>query len=246
MPNPYFQFKHFTLYQDQCAMKVTTDGCLFGAWCAEEISGFTNQTPSKPNRNTTILDIGTGTGLLSLMIAQKNEVRIDAIEIEPQAAKQAQNNCEASPFNGQIRVLEKDLLKLDNGPYDCIVSNPPFYENELQSGSSQKNIAHHSHQLSWKELFAAINKLLAADGVFFLLLPFKRSKELPSYLQAENLHANKIVTVQQSVHHAPFRILVKGSRSQLLIKEEQLAIWNENRQYTPEFTRLLKDYYLYL
>src|SRR5688572_25058776 len=134
MPNTYFQFKQFTIHQDRSAMKVTTDACLFGAWCATEI----NQD------NKRLLDIGTGTGLLSLMIAQKNKLLIDAVEIEEQAAVQAVENVKASPWKESVHVIHKNIRDFNSEKkYNYIISNPPFYENELSGERMEKNIAHH-------------------------------------------------------------------------------------------------------
>jgi tRNA1Val (adenine37-N6)-methyltransferase len=243
MANPYFQFKQFTVYHDQCAMKVTTDGCLFGAWCAEELSRKRNEHTA---HISTVLDIGTGTGLLSLMVAQKVDAVIEAVEIDAAAATQAIANVAASPFRERITVLQKDILELKGVQYDVILSNPPFYENELRSGSLAKDTAHHSHQLTWANLFTAINHLLSPEGIFYLLLPYKRAAELEAFVQKEKLYVNKIVTVAQSTSHSPFRLLVQGSRTAMPLVEEHLSIRNAQQQYTPEFTALLKDYYLYL
>lgn len=225
-------------------MKVTTDGCLFGAWCAEELSrmGITEKK-SAPVR---ALDIGAGTGLLSLMVAQKNTLSIKAVEIDAGAATQATENAATSPFRGQIEVVQSDVLQFGTQGYDVIFSNPPFYENELKSGNKAKDTAHHSHQLTWAELFAAINRLLAPDGIFFLLLPYKRAGELEDYLKKENLFIHTLVRVKQSTSHAPFRLMVQGSRIASPLREEELAIRDERQQYTPAFVDLLKDYYLYL
>jgi tRNA1Val (adenine37-N6)-methyltransferase len=244
MANAYFQFKQFTIHQDQCAMKVTTDGCLFGAWCAEELSR--KSAPEKQNNPARTLDIGTGTGLLSLMVAQKNALHIHAVEIDSAAAAQASANAAASTFSRQIQVIHTDVLHLREHAYDVILSNPPFYEKELKSGIVAKDTAHHSHQLTWAELFAAINRLLDGQGVFFLLLPYKRAGELEGYLKRENLFVNKLVRVKQSTRHSPFRIMIRGSRVAFPLVEEVLSITDEHRQYTPEFVALLKDFYLYL
>lgn len=244
MANAYFRFKQFTVHQDQCAMKVTTDGCLFGAWCAMELSRLLPAAPLSPSPGA--LDIGTGTGLLSLMVAQKAALAIDAVEIDPGAAAQAAANAAASPFSGQVRVVETDIRQLKGRSYEVIFSNPPFYENELTSGNAAKDTAHHSQQLSWDGLFAAIGSLLAVNGVFFLLLPFKRAGEVERYLQKEGLYINKLVRVHPSTRHAPFRIMVQGSREASPHVVEELSIRDEHNQYTPEFTALLKDYYLYL
>lgn len=244
MANAYFRFKQFTVQQDLCAMKVTTDGCLFGAWCAAEIGRMVEEgTITLPAQ---ALDIGTGTGLLSLMVAQKTALQIDAVEIDAAAAAQAAGNVATSPFSGQIKVRESDVLQLDEQGYGVIFSNPPFYENELKSGNHAKDTAHHSHQLTWAELFAAIQRLLHAHGVFFLLLPTKREGELEGYLEKEGLYINRVVRVQQTTRHTPFRLMVQGSRTATGLAEEIFSIKDEHQQYTPEFTALLKDYYLYL
>ena len=134
MPNPYFQFKQFIIYHDRCAMKVTTDSCLFGSWCADEIKNDNNKDEIKK-----ILDIGAGSGLLSLMIAQRNDCFIDAIEIDEAAAKQAKENVAASPWKDRIEVHQINALHHSYQQlYDVIVSNPPFYENELESPHTKK------------------------------------------------------------------------------------------------------------
>lgn len=244
MANAYFRFKQFTVHQDHCAMKVTTDGCLFGAWCAAEISRLVQPRSAAPP--PAALDIGTGTGLLSLMVAQKAPLPIDAVEIDRAAAAQAVENVTTSPYSNQIRIMETDVLQLKNKSYWVIFSNPPFYENELTSGNAAKDTAHHSQQLTWEQLFAALNSLLGPNGVFFLLLPFKRAGEVERYLQKEGFFINKMARVHQSTRHAPFRIMIQGSREASPHEVEELFIRDEYQQYTPGFTALLKDYYLYL
>jgi tRNA1Val (adenine37-N6)-methyltransferase len=222
-------------------MKVTTDGCLFGAWAAREIN---NEKLKIKN----VLDIGTGTALLSLMIAQKNKMVIDAVEIDKEASKQAKENIEASAWKNNIHIFNEDILSFQPGKkYDCIISNPPFYENELASGIRKKNIAHHSEQLTISQVLKSIQLLLEEDGVFFLMLPFKRKKEVEALLHQNELPVIDSVIVKQSVNHAPFRILLKGTNRKIHSENSvTISIWNEEQQYTGEFIDLLKDYYLYL
>ena len=240
MANPYFRFKQFTVFHDRSAMKVTTDACLFGAWCADVIM---NLNPPVEN----VLDIGTGTGLLSLMIEQKNKIRIDAVEIEEESAAQALENFTASPWKKNLQVITTDIQRLEaDKKYDCIVSNPPFYENELNSRHQKKNLAHHSAQLTLIQLLTSIKTHLKENGVFFLLLPYKRVSEIEKILQNQGFFIHRSVIVQQSLSHQPFRFMLMASSQEMDSITSTLSICIENQQYSPEFTALLKDYYLYL
>lgn len=243
MPNAYFQFKQFIVRQDQCAMKVTTDACLFGAWVAREAS---RKQPTVDSQK--LLDIGAGTGLLSLMVAQKNNGSVDAIEVDALAATQAAENVAVSPWSERISVLHKDVL-LWQPPvrYDCIFSNPPFYENELKSIKETKNIAHHDQGLKLAELLLFINNNLADEGYFFLLLPAKREKELTSLLANHRFFLQQKVLVQQTLKHQPFRLMIQGRRQKLEnVAQEKISIKDENDAYSTAFISLLKNYYLYL
>jgi tRNA1Val (adenine37-N6)-methyltransferase len=228
MPNPFFQFKQFTVYHDRTAMKVTTDACLFGAWCSEQMR---NELFHKDNA----LEIGAGTGLLSLMVAQKNEIVIDAVEIDAAAAEQACENIKASPWKDRLFINHADILQFaPHKQYDCIFSNPPFYEHEIESVSDQKKLAHHGLGLKLDQLFAILSSFIKPEGILQL------KKNQFSVL-------NKTL-VRQSVSHQPFRIMLIGTKekSNKPAKEHIISIWDESRQYTPEFVDLLKDYYLYL
>lgn len=244
MPNPWFQFKQFTIQQDRCAMKVTTDACLFGAWTAHQLN--------KEKSVNSILDIGTGTGLLSLMVAQQSAARIDAIEIDSDTCEQATSNVHDSPWRERITIIHgnaKDKLQTLNKPYDIIISNPPFYENELQSGNLQKDMAHHSTELSLDELIQVISReILNPSGQFYLLLPFKREQEIDKAFTKAELAITRKILVRQSTRHHFFRIMLAGRKghSSVPAVTEELAIRDDKDQYTPEFTSLLKDYYLYL
>lgn len=240
MSNAYFRFKQFTVNQDRCAMKVTTDSCFFGAWAAVEIQNSKNKIQN-------LLDIGTGTSLLSLMLAQKNSVVIDAVEIDKNAAEQAAKNIFSTPWKEQINICNENILSFSpSAKYDCIISNPPFYENELASSQHEKNIAHHSEELTIEETINCIKKFLKKDGIFFLMFPFKREKEIEKILFQQHFFAEKKIYLKPSVHHQPFRIVIKGLNQFVLPETSAISVWNENQQYTQQFVELLRDYYLYL
>lgn len=222
-------------------MKVTTDACLFGAWVATEVHKLTSS-------QVHLLDIGTGTGLLSLMMAQKTEGQIEAVEIDAAAAEQASENVAASPWSKRIQVLQQDVLQWQTArQYDCIFSNPPFYQNEIKSAKDQKNIAHHDEGLTLAELLPFIKNHLTEEGRFFLLLPAKREKEAEALLKSNGLFLQQKVSVQQTLKHQPFRLMIQGRRKKVAaVTEQAIHIKNEADAYTPEFISLLQDYYLYL
>jgi tRNA1Val (adenine37-N6)-methyltransferase len=239
MPNPYFRFKQFTVYHDRCAMKVTTDACLFGAWCAR---GLENEE----GRMEHALDIGTGTGLLSLMIAQKINVLIDAIEVDERASEQAKENVLSSSFREKIKIIHANALSFAfDKKYDVIICNPPFYEDDLASPSLRKNTAHHSSSLKLNQVLQKIAALLKDDGTFYLLLPFKRKEEIERLLIQHSLFVHMQLSVRQTEDHSPFRLIVKGMKSPSNKIEEEIDI-KENSRYGAAFVQLMKDYYLYL
>jgi tRNA1Val (adenine37-N6)-methyltransferase len=222
-------------------MKVSTDACLFGAWVAAEL------IKDAGNSKKSLLDIGTGTGLLSLMVAQKNNVRVDAIEIDAATAAQAAENVAASSWQNYISIINEDVLLLTSDKkYDIILSNPPFYENDLPSADQLKNTAHHSTQLTLNNLFTVISRKLTNEGTCFILLPFKRLQEATELFKKKGLYISNQIIVKQSVNHLPFRVLLRAGYNHVPTLIEEIAIWNETQQYTPAFTELLKDYYLYL
>lgn len=229
-------------------MKVTTDGCLFGAWAVEEVKSQIPMAIGTKVKN--ILDIGTGTGLLSLMIAQKNpEADVLAIEIDEDAKEQARENVDASPWKDRIDTVEGDVKDYSfPEKFDIIISNPPFYEKEIKSETGNKNVAHHSESLTLKELLSVIKNNLNRDGSFFLLLPYKRNQEIKNLFKEHELSISKILFIRQSVSHDYFRIFIKGD-FRIREKEtefDEMSIWDEEEEYTEEFVRLLKDYYLRL
>jgi len=234
----YFQFKQFIIHQQHCTMKVTTDSCLFGAWVADRIKEDTSIN--------SILDIGSGTGLLSLILAQKSSAMIDAIELQEKDYLQSVENILASPWKNRIKMTHADAINRQfSKKYDIIVSNPPFYESDLKSESRRKNIAHHGESLTLNTLISIIARQLSPDGKFFLLLPEKRKTELFEIVGNVGLFINQAIYAHQTENHSAFRIMVEGSFANGLLKDKIINIKNGD-QYSHEFIYLLKDYYLTL
>lgn len=228
-------------------MKVTTDACLFGAWVAKEIESDPDIYREKIESS---LDIGTGTGLLALMLSQKLNIEIDCIEIDKDAAQQAKENTEASPWKQRINVINADAKTFPfETEYDVIISNPPFYEKEIRSSKDNKNIAHHSHELKLDELLEIIKNNLTSDGSFYLLLPYKRNEEIKKLFKDHQLHIDKIIFVRQSINHDYFRIMLRGKLKQQEKEEtefDEMSISDNNNKYMLGFIQLVKDYYLNL
>lgn len=221
-------------------MKVCTDSCLFGAWVASLIE-------NKKDNPGNILDIGTGTGLLSLMLAQKTNAKIDAVEIDETAFMLARENFNVSPWKEQIRTFNADIKKW-NTPlkYDLIVSNPPFYENDLLPVDKGKGISKHSAALSLKELVIIIDNLLKEDGTFAILLPWQRTKTFEAIASKHNLFVKQKTEVKQTPSHNYFRTMLIVQKQKGIALQNELTIKDIDQEYSIEFKTLLKDYYLYL
>ena len=221
-------------------MKVTTDGCLFGAWSAEKFRSTNYEVRS-------VLDIGTGTGLLSLMLAQQCDARIDAVEIDNAAAEQARENVQHSPFVDRITVFNADVLDFSfSKKYDVIISNPPFYEKELKSDKSGKNVAHHNDGLLINDLLQLIKEYLHPDGRFLLLLPYKRKEEVEKMIANAQLAIIHTTFVRQSVNHDYFRMMICGGHTSVGTVTDEISICKQDGSYTDSFIELLKPYYLKL
>ena len=153
-----FTFKQFTIHQDHCAMKVGTDGVLLGAWAS--------------GKGSRILDIGTGTGLIALMMAQRfPEAQVTAIDIDANACRQARENIQASPFFDRIRVIETKIQDFEGGGNDTIVSNPPFFMDSLKNPDTARLTARHTDELSYRDLFTSVKRLLTETGEFSAIIP---------------------------------------------------------------------------
>ncbi len=239
MSNTYFQFKQFTVHQEHCAMKVCTDACLFGAWLAD--TAHKNKWVVQQ-----ALDIGTGTGLLSLLFAQTHPAQVHAVEIDQPAAEQAAANFKASPWHSQLQVVQGAIQHYQPGMlYDLIFSNPPFFEQDLKSGDHKRNLALHSEELKLDELATAADCLLTCNGVFAILLPFHRLTAFVETAKEKNLFLKEAVLVKQSFQHHYFRAMLLFGRTPVEPLTSDMAIRGEEG-YTTGFTRLLHPYYLKL
>ncbi len=234
MPNHYFRFKQFLVRQDRCFMKVCTDSCILGAWTALRLKDVKK-----------ILDIGTGTGLLALMLAQESSALIDIIESDPDSAAQARENIAGSPWSGRIQLTEMDVrIYRFAEKYDFIITNPPFFESDLRSPVAGKNIAKHDESLSLDQLLKVIRDCLRIGGKFSILLPYHRTLYFENLALEKGLYLLEKLTVQQTPAHAPFRsVLLFGNEKKAEPRLSELVIKNEKGKYSAEFTELMKDYY---
>lgn len=242
MANQYFRFKQFTVYQDACAMKVCTDACLQGASTAAYLLA------GQPGVRR-ILDIGTGTGLLSLMLAQQlPDAIITGIELDKAAAGQARSNFAASPWNERLHVIETDAREVvADGQYDFIITNPPFYESDLKSSNHLRNQAMHATTLDYSNLLQVIDGQLKQGGAFSVLLPYRPFGEFTTLANAAGFYLQEVIHVKQSERHDYFRSIGIFSREKHEPKVASMAIREaDQKTYTPAFVSLLQAYYLYL
>jgi len=237
MGNPYFSFKQFTVYHDRCAMKVGVDGVLLGAWTNVK---NTNQ----------ILDIGTGTGLIALMLAQRSNLMIDAIDIDSNAVKQASENFKLSPWSNRVKVTEislQDFAKSTNERYDLIVSNPPYFVNSLKTPTEERSLARHTDTLTHEELIMNALVLLKPTGRISIILPVKEALQCQDYALSKGLFCIRQVNVIPKPNAVAKRILLEFSLDLLEKEVAELVIEGDQRhQYSKEFCLLVKEFYLKL
>jgi tRNA1Val (adenine37-N6)-methyltransferase len=232
-----FEFKQFTVQQDKAAMKVGTDGVLLGAWA------LINNNP------TTILDIGAGTGLIALMLAQRsNAGQIDAIEIDENAYEQATNNFENSPWSDRLFCFHAGLDEFVEEPedeYDVIVSNPPFYKDDYKSENKSRDLARFEDALPFEELIEAAAFLLSEKGVFSVIIPYKEEENFIQMTIQCELYVKKITRVKGTPTSEIKRSLIAFSRNKTTeIILDDLVIETTRHQYTTEYIELTKDFYL--
>lgn len=233
---PDFQFKQFTLRQDRCAMKVGTDGILLGAWASA----------NAPNR---ILDIGTGTGLIALMLAQRfPEAMIDAIEINSAACEQATDNFEASPWNDRVTAIHAPAQNFESQhQYSLITCNPPWFSKSLKSDAPSRNTARHDDSLKPADLLDVVKRLLHSAGTYCTILPVNEGQQFIQQANAAGLHCRRCCEVRPNPGSTPKRLLLEFGYGlpESDLQSSSIVIETERRhEYTPEYKTLTKDFYL--
>lgn len=231
-----FKFKQFSVAQDRCAMKIGTDGVILGAWASIE------------NQPTTILDIGAGTGLLSLMLAQRSMAdNIEALEIDEDAYEQCVENFESSSWADRLFCYHAGLdefIEEIEDPYDLIISNPPFYTEDVSSGNEARDNARQNQSLPFDELLEGVSKLLSSEGVFASIIPFKEESTFIHLAISFGLFPKRVLRVKGSASAEIKRSLLEFSFKENSIFEDQLTIEIERHKYTKEYIALTKDFYL--
>nr|WP_315220100.1 methyltransferase [uncultured Flavobacterium sp.] len=232
-----FQFKQFIVNQDRCAMKVGTDGVLLGAWAPVHHQPFS------------VLDIGAGTGIIALMLAQRTHAeQIDALEIDEEAYEQAVENFENSPWGDRLFCFHAGLDEFIAEPedeYDLIVSNPPFYSEDFKTENEQRDLARFQDAMPFEELVEAADLLLSENGIFAVILPFKEEENFITLAKEFELYPLKITRVKGNLTSPVKRSLLAFGRDDIQeIEIDELTIETERHIYTPEYIELTKDFYL--
>lgn len=237
MPNISFAFKKFNITQDRCAMKVGTDAVLLGAWV-------------NPLESKKILDIGTGTGVISLMLAQKSNANITAIDIDKESTEQAQFNVSESEFKNLIEVKHisfQDLTRTSNVKYDLIVTNPPYFIDSLKNhAETSRKTARHADLLPFEDLLNGVKKLLDDKGKFCLILPKHEASIFRKMAEIKGLYMSKLLRVRTTPDQdSEKRHLMQFEFKESEFSESTLVIEGDtHRNYTAEYKELTKDYYL--
>lgn len=234
-----FQFKEFVVHQDKTAMKIGTDGVLLSAWCSLE---------AYPD---SILDVGSGTGVIALMLAQRiDAMTIDAVEINEDAYEQTVENFEQSDwgdrlfcYNASFQEFAQELNE-EEETYDLIVSNPPFYTDEYKTEDEARNAARFTSALSFEELLQGVVLLLSKEGVFSTIIPYKEEENFIKLANALSLQVQRICRVRGNAEAELKRSLLEFSFNEKTPEITELIIEKERHQYTDDYINLTKDFYL--
>jgi tRNA1Val (adenine37-N6)-methyltransferase len=236
MPEQLFKFKEFEVKQDRCAMKVGTDGVLLGAWTDVEKASY-------------ILDVGTGTGLIALMLAQRSEAEIVAIDIDDDAFFQAKENVLNSKWNNRISVYHYSLQQLatfTKNNFDLIVSNPPYFSNSFKPTGDSRTIARHTEALNPKDFFKCCAALLKDDGLISTIFPAESFSIIKKAAEENGLYVVKECAVHPLPGKEPKRIMAEFSKTkpEEIIRKSLVIETGERHQYSEQYIELTKDFYL--
>lgn len=234
---PAFNFKQFSIVQDHCVMKLNTDGVLLGAWC-------------NVDKKQSILDIGTGTGIIALMVAQRaaQGVQITALDIDEGACIDARTNVANSPFSHVIEVNQiavQDFARTDVPSFDLIISNPPFFTGGTFSANENKANVRHAIKLPHGELLHAVQRLLSEEGSFALILPYLEGLRMIELAARSNLHAKRITEVISKTGRPIERLLIEFTKKRQECVKNQLVIHDQDKgYYHDDYIELTRDFYL--
>jgi tRNA1Val (adenine37-N6)-methyltransferase len=235
MRNTHFQFKQFALLQDKAAMKLGTDSVLLGC--------FTEVGEAK-----CILDIGTGTGILALMMAQKSNALIDAVEIDQEAFKQAEQNAKESPWHDRIKIHHTAIQNFQAfKKYDIIISNPPYYRNSKNMGieDEKRALARHDKDLPFEDLCKQVYRLMKDDALFWLILPHQEGLEFIQIAKQHNLQLHHLINIKPKPEKEINRLILAFDKSNKTYIESTITIYQSDGIATDEYVELTKDFYLW-
>ena len=235
MANNYFQFKQFKIIQEKSAMKVGTDGALLGAWA--NVTGVKN-----------VLDIGAGTGLISLMIAQRSSAKVLGIEIEENAALEANENVQRSPWGNRVAIENisfQNFEKSSKEKFDLIISNPPFFSDSYKNENTNLAIARHNDLLPFSDLIKGSVKLLDKNSRLAIILPTIQAKIFIELAKQEGLHLNRLTKVRPNAKKDSNRFLMEFTQKETFLKTDYLTIYTETgTDYTESYKQLTREFYL--
>ncbi|MDR1763640.1 MAG: methyltransferase [Dysgonamonadaceae bacterium] len=234
MSQAYFQFKQFTVRHDLCAMKVGTDGAVLGAW-------------ADCSRAQSALDVGAGSGLIALMLAQRSNAAVDAVDIDENACRQSKINFENSPFGGRMRIFNADYRNFQPGrKYDLIVSNPPYFSRSLKPPLAERSFARHDEALPTEILISKSASLMNENSRLSLIIPTDKMENTAQTAEKYGLHLRRKTEVYSLPTKPPKRVLLEFTNCKADLEEDKLTIETSPKIYSSEFVRLLKEFYLKL
>ncbi len=228
-----FRFKQFSVRHDRCAHKVGTDGVLLGAW-------------ADVSRAYRILDIGTGSGVIALMMAQRSpsQTHIDAIDISEEDCKQARENIAESPWPHKISVERSSLQQFESNPYDLIVSNPPFFIDSAKPPVTERIRARHTESLSPEELLIHTKRLLSPKGTLCVILPVKEGQSLIVLAESHGWHCIRLCEFRARLHKPVERLLIQLDQQKHDTQKESLILYENDEVWTTSYKDLTRDFYL--
>lgn len=234
MSNTWFQFKQFRIEQQRSALKVGTDGVLLGAWCG--VTGAKR-----------ILDVGTGTGVISLMLAQRSDAKITAVEINEDACQDARHNFQNSQWSERLSLYSGDFNKFQEShalSFDLVVCNPPFFKKSMKSSDPATSIARHDVSLTFELLIDGAKKLLTDQGKLVVILPIEALDDFRETARLAGFYLSRKTTIIPKIGKPPKRVLLEFSVSATYPESDELVILIDNHTFSEKFIKLTEEFYL--